>query len=101
MKLYTEEQVIEAMIKCYSGHNSMEDYDYDLEYNILNQLTPIELPSDDEIKQYSIGYSLVHEDVSDKLDNYLVCAILFVLVKYLFFKPHCSIYMDSTYKIII
>lgn len=55
MKLYTQQNVIEAMIKCFLGHSNMdnmEDYDYELEYNILKELNPIELPSDDEVKQY-------------------------------------------------
>ena len=42
---------------------------------ILKSITPIELPSDEEIKSYSDRYSTIHEDVSDKLGKYLVSAI--------------------------
>lgn len=67
MKLYTEEQVKEAMRLAILTYDSTGD--------IFQQLTPIELPSDDEIKSYSDRYSTMHEDVSDKLGKYLVCAI--------------------------
>jgi hypothetical protein len=62
MKLYTEEQVRKLLDKM--------DVIYSLE-----ELTPIELPSDEEIKSYSNRYSTIHEDVSDKLGKYLVSAI--------------------------
>lgn len=66
MKIYTEEQV---------KHTLQSMGEFYLVNEFLKTAQPIELPSDEEIKQYAIGYSLVHEDVSDKLDNYLVCAI--------------------------
>jgi hypothetical protein len=48
MKLYTEEQVREA-IKLADKHH----YLYDLEDDgIINQLNPIELPSDEDIDKY-------------------------------------------------
>ena len=62
MKLYTEEQVRSLLNKM------------DIIYS-LEDLTPIELPSDEEIKSYSDRYSTMHEDVSDKLGKYLVSAI--------------------------
>lgn len=76
MKLYTEEQVIEIAYWITASHMTREKVKSSLkDLNQQKSLTPIELPSDDEIKQYSIGYALVNEDVSDKLDNYLVSAI--------------------------
>ena len=52
MKLYTEEQVKMAI-------QMADKYNYLItleECGILNQLTPIELPSDEEIKDASIKY---------------------------------------------
>ena len=70
MKLYTEEDLLKAIQlgRNYGGWVTTEP-------EILNQLTPIELPSDEEIKEYSNRYSTMHEDVSDKLGKYLVSAI--------------------------
>ena len=68
MKLYTEEQVKEAMFLYKAPIRPLVQ-------RVLEQLTPIELPSDDEIKSYSNRYSTIHEDVSDKLGKYLVSAI--------------------------
>lgn len=50
MKLYTEEQVREAII--------MTRNEYPLRYvqDIINDLTPIQLPSDEEIKKESHNY---------------------------------------------
>jgi len=67
MKLYTEEQVKQAMDGFYDSDCTMDD--------VINRLTPIELPSDEEIKEYADRYSTMHEDVSDKLGKYLVSAI--------------------------
>ena len=51
MKLYTEEQVRQAMDFA-RGHHRMSDTQF------IETLTPIELPSDEEIKEYvkSTGY---------------------------------------------
>ena len=70
MKLYTEEDLLKAIQlgRNYGGWVTTEP-------EILKQLTPIELPSDEEIKEYSNRYSTMHEDVSDKLGKYLVSAI--------------------------
>lgn len=50
MKLYTEEQVKRAMLHSYlSGVERPADY-LPIEESILNSLTPIEIPSDEEIE---------------------------------------------------
>jgi hypothetical protein len=67
MKLYTEEQVRKA-IDFFISDETKKD-------KVIETLTPIELPSDEEIKSYSDRYSIIHEDVSDKLGKYLVYAI--------------------------
>ena len=75
MKLYTEEQVKESFK---SGFRLAMETDGGLkegQEEIFNLLTPVELPSDDEIKSYSDRYSTMHEDVSDKLGKYIVSAI--------------------------
>lgn len=43
MKLYTEEQVIKAMDGFYDSDCTMRD--------VINRLTPIELPSDEDIEE--------------------------------------------------
>jgi hypothetical protein len=74
MKLYTEEQIKSIYRvgiidgKCGADINNID-------YLIFDGLTPIELPSDEEIKSYSDKYSTIHEDVSDKLGKYLVSDI--------------------------
>ena len=65
-KLYTEEQVKEIVEKS-------RETGLTAEYLILTT-PPIEIPSDEEIKDYSYKYSLTHEDVTDKLGKYLVSA---------------------------
>ena len=45
MKLYTEEQVINALKLAHSHITSLQ--------NIIDRLTPIELPTDDEIENKS------------------------------------------------
>ena len=45
MKLYTEEQVRELVRNTYCGNF----YDNDTPDDLVNELTPIELPSDEEI----------------------------------------------------
>ena len=71
MKLYTEEELLKAM-----SYSRSYDANWVMTENeILKLITPIELPSDEEIKGYSDRYSTMHEDVSDKLGKYLVSAI--------------------------
>ena len=72
MKLYTEEQVKEAYLE---GWNDGQNDNIGYIDRVINSLTPIELPSDEEIKSHSDRYSTMHEDVSDKLGKYLVYAI--------------------------
>ena len=53
MKLYTEEHLKKAINRGYSSA-MLEDYTIkEITDNFLNTLTPIELPSDDEIKKNS------------------------------------------------
>ena len=58
IKLYTEEQVAEAVMFGRWGGTMKKDYE-----DFLNKLTPIELPSDEEIENgyepktmYDLGY---------------------------------------------
>ena len=61
MKLYTEEQVRRAMLHSYlSGVERPADY-LPIEESILNELTPIELPSDEEIEDYAKEFVLSHD----------------------------------------
>ena len=46
MKLYTEEQVRYCLSEYYDFTNKFTDY-------CLSKITPIELPSDEEIEQYA------------------------------------------------
>ena len=56
-KLYTEKQVREAYNEgCWNGFNEIKDAE---DYTI-NLLIPIELPSDEEIMEKSIGYADYH-----------------------------------------
>ena len=56
MKLYTEEQVRKAMLHSYlSGVERPADY-LPIEESILRELTPIELPSDEEIDKKADEY---------------------------------------------
>ena len=55
MKLYTEEQVRQAMLLM----NGIKHLHFS-ESEILNSLTPIELPSDEEIEKKS--YKLFHQN---------------------------------------
>ena len=60
MKLYTEEQVIHAIKMARSSYNIFTTpfiYNKD---EVLQQLTPIELPSDEEIDKYARQSGLVH-----------------------------------------
>jgi hypothetical protein len=57
MKLYTEEQVIKAIELARDTHTEgspymeRDEYDY-LQDEVINLLTPIELPSDEKYKSY-------------------------------------------------
>ena len=53
MKLYTEEQVKRAMVDSYIIGTDREDNCLQIEEYMLKKLTPIELPSDDEIANAS------------------------------------------------
>jgi hypothetical protein len=50
MKLYTEEQVREAMKEARYSFSTYKDYD-----KILESITPIELPSDEEIENEALN----------------------------------------------
>lgn len=59
MKLYTEEQVINAIKlaqKCDSDCGGVY-FDYESHDEIIQELTSIELPTDEEIEEQSIGNS--------------------------------------------
>jgi hypothetical protein len=72
MKFYTKSQVEEIYLQgWYDGKIGFKDRIDDA----ISYQTAIELPSDEEIKSYSDRYSIIHEDVSDKLGKYLVYAI--------------------------
>lgn len=51
MKLYTEEQVREVVKKAFW----QDFYDDDTDESLMNELTPIELPSDEEIERIELG----------------------------------------------
>ena len=72
MKLYTEYHLKEMYFK---GLDNCKNHIQGGCHNAIDSLTPIELPSDEDIKSYSDKYSTMHEDVSDKLGKYLVYAI--------------------------
>ena len=54
MKLYTEEQIRKAM-NDYANTSSDLDNVMDVEMAIIEKLTPIELPSDEEIERAAIN----------------------------------------------
>lgn len=56
MKLYTEEQVRKAI----KFTDECRDVDTSVENGIISVLTPIELPSDEEIDNYARQSGLVH-----------------------------------------
>lgn len=56
MKLYTEEQVIEAIIRAKVSN----EYAEEIVKNILSDLTPIELPSDEEIYKNSFKLDVIY-----------------------------------------
>lgn len=61
MKLYTEEQVRETLLKHQNAAMflSAEQIDY-----LIEEINPIELPSDEEIENYARQSGLVHPFVS-------------------------------------
>ena len=59
MKLYTEEQVRKAMIKSLGYSDDVIGFYPDVE--ILKSLTPIELPSNEEIEDYAKEFVLSHD----------------------------------------
>jgi len=61
MKLYTEEQVRQAMDGFYDCDCTMDD--------IINRLNPIELPSDEEIEESS--YKMSGDNVSSS-SNFII-----------------------------
>lgn len=68
MKLYTEEQVKDMLNRVMMLEHHIVEF--------LNKYyTPIVLPTEEEIKEYSLHYSEMQEDVSDKLGKYLVKAV--------------------------
>jgi hypothetical protein len=57
MKVYTEEQVKHAIKMARASQNLFTTpFIYD-KYEILEQLTPIELPTDEEIREQAKGHS--------------------------------------------
>ena len=60
MKLYTEEQVRKAM----SALNDIK-YMYHSDDDIFDSLTPIELPSDEEIEKYVLSHK--YDDMFENL----------------------------------
>ena len=67
MKLYTESQVKRMM--------QLARETYASEGQLLLSFEPIVIPTEEEIKEYSLHYSEMQEDVSDKLGKYLVKAV--------------------------
>ena len=66
-KLYTEEQVR----KIFENLSTSTGYDYYME-TYCDSLTPIVLPSDEEIEIMSYKYAVMHEDISDKVGKYII-----------------------------
>lgn len=60
MKLYTEEQVRKAM-EYYIYTSADFDELFDVESAIISRLTPIELPSDEEIEKAMIDQDIVRQ----------------------------------------
>ena len=61
MKLYTEEQVIQMIGSSYL-HGVEREHDYkDVKEHILKSVTPIELPSDEEIDE-ALSYRIVEQN---------------------------------------
>jgi len=60
MKLYTEEQVIEAIIRAKVSN----EYAEEIVKNILSDLTPIELPSDEDLYEWIAKNDYIFSPVS-------------------------------------
>jgi hypothetical protein len=68
MKLYTEEEVIRAIKMARSSYNLFTTpFTYD-QHEVLEQLTPIELPSDEEIEE-EINANVFIENDNDFLEG--------------------------------
>ena len=57
MKLYTKEQMIQAIIRAKVSN----EYAEEIVKNILSDLTPIELPSDEDIDKESNKWWSIHD----------------------------------------
>ena len=66
MKLYTEEQVKIAMVDSYIIGTDREDNCLQIEEYMLKKLTPIELPSDEEIGVIALN---IANTLKDGLDS--------------------------------
>lgn len=57
-KLYTEEQVRKAWNTAYTDALALDDEDYKPKFydDFITSLTPIELPTDEEIESFSMGF---------------------------------------------
>ena len=62
MKLYTEEQVLNALKLAHSHITSLQ--------NVIDRLTPIELPSDEEIEKESFDLYANHNTYSLNVRQY-------------------------------
>jgi hypothetical protein len=80
MKLYTEEQVRELIRKTYCG----DFYDNDTPDDLVNELTPIELPSDEEIENHIEDNFLKAKNVHKytEMEQLLMKVITIALVLY-------------------
>ena len=80
MKLYTEEQVRDAIKNRFTARYTKENVKYYLNTDqVIEELTPIELPSDDEIKEMRKPYikhinTMVHADL--ERDGYLAVGFI-------------------------
>ena len=75
MKLYTEEQVRDAIKKRFTARYTKENVKYYLNTDqVIEELTPIELPSDEDVEKMRKAYiehvkTIVHKDL--ERDGYL------------------------------
>ena len=71
MKLYTEEQIIQMILSSYL-HGVERAHDYkDVKEHILKSVTPIELPSDEEVEKEARLYCNIKESlVIDEEERY-------------------------------
>jgi hypothetical protein len=70
MKLYTEEQVKHAIKMARSSYNLFTTpfiYEHD---QVIEQLTPIELPTDEQIRHFAfMNYSHLHDENKPFIDG--------------------------------